>query len=281
MKISKFLVFRVLLFALALVFIVRALAAEAQEKEDAAAKRAWLFREFPQLILVLEPPVRGSFFSLKKSAQPPLPFQPFPELNLYSWAEGMYFFDDLELSYDAPLLKGPMMMLSEAPPSPGGEGGGGGGTNEVGNFSIIHSTNDLWLEITGLTNTTGYFLIHTPETNGIYDLFSTTNLSPLVAGLNLTNWLWLVRTTSGQTNLTVTSLTSVEGYFQLGTMLDSDADGLTDAYEKLVSHTDPYNPDTDGDGISDFDELWLGTSPLVGGSPPSLASITIPKCPVP
>lgn len=261
------------IFLLALVFILRVFG---QAPDKATVKREWLFREYPTMTLVLEPPQFGTFHSLGK-VQPPWPFNPYPDLPVYSWADGMFFVDDL----DVPLIGGPIMMSSEAPPSPGGEGGGGGGTNEVGNFSITHSTNDLWLEITGLTNTTGYFVIHTPETNGIYDLFSTTNLSPLVSGLNLTNWLWLVRTASGQTNLTVTSLTSFEGYFQLGTMLDSDADGLTDAYEKLVSHTDPSNPDTDGDGISDFDELWLGTSPLFGGSPPSLASITIPKCPVP
>ena len=42
-------------------------------------------------------------------------------------------------------------------------------------------------------------------------------------------------------------------------MLDSDGDGLTDAFENLVSHTDRFNPDTDGDGISDYDEYWFGT----------------------
>lgn len=32
---------------------------------------------------------------------------------------------------------------------------------------------------------------------------------------------------------------------------DSDGDGWTDIYENNTSHTDPYNPDTDGDGIID------------------------------
>ena len=32
---------------------------------------------------------------------------------------------------------------------------------------------------------------------------------------------------------------------------DSDGDGLTDFYEINVSHTDPNNPDTDGDGVID------------------------------
>ena len=44
--------------------------------------------------------------------------------------------------------------------------------------------------------------------------------------------------------------------------IDSDGDGLTDA-EEVKLGTDPYKKDTDGDGLSDYDEvkLWL-TDPL-------------------
>jgi outer membrane protein OmpA-like peptidoglycan-associated protein len=44
---------------------------------------------------------------------------------------------------------------------------------------------------------------------------------------------------------------------------DTDGDGLTDYEEIYVHGTDPLNPDTDGDGISDGDEVHIyGTSPL-------------------
>ena len=43
---------------------------------------------------------------------------------------------------------------------------------------------------------------------------------------------------------------------------DTDADGLTDEGEITVYHTDPKNPDTDGDGISDGQEVLNGTDPL-------------------
>ncbi len=44
--------------------------------------------------------------------------------------------------------------------------------------------------------------------------------------------------------------------------LDSDGDGIPDWLEKLIG-TDPYNPDTDGDGLSDGEEFWIYfTDPL-------------------
>ncbi len=43
--------------------------------------------------------------------------------------------------------------------------------------------------------------------------------------------------------------------------LDSDQDGLTNQEEKLYG-TDPYNPDTDGDGYSDGAEVKAGYNPL-------------------
>ena len=44
---------------------------------------------------------------------------------------------------------------------------------------------------------------------------------------------------------------------------DSDGDGLSDYDEIYIYGTDPLNPDTDGDGLSDYDEIFLyGTDPL-------------------
>ncbi len=55
----------------------------------------------------------------------------------------------------------------------------------------VFTTNDLWLEVSGVSNATAYLVIHIPwnETNGVYDLFGTTNLSANVLGLNVTNWV--------------------------------------------------------------------------------------------
>lgn len=44
---------------------------------------------------------------------------------------------------------------------------------------------------------------------------------------------------------------------------DTDGDGLTDGQEILVYHTNPLNPDTDGDGLNDGDEILVWkTNPL-------------------
>jgi len=48
--------------------------------------------------------------------------------------------------------------------------------------------------------------------------------------------------------------------------IDSDNDGLTDDEEDNIWFTDPNNPDTDGDGYLDGDEVDNGYDPLIAGS---------------
>jgi len=55
------------------------------------------------------------------------------------------------------------------------------------------------------------------------------------------------------------------GEFQNGsdpTNTDTDGDGLSDSDEVNVYGTDPTNPDTDGGGVNDGDEVAAGTDPL-------------------
>jgi hypothetical protein len=47
--------------------------------------------------------------------------------------------------------------------------------------------------------------------------------------------------------------------------LDSDLDGLTDERERSEYGTDPFNPDTDGDGYDDKTEIEGGFNPLGSG----------------
>ena len=122
---------------------------------------------------------------------------------------------------------------------------------------------------------------HGAPTSHIHDATCTsiTNfvVSPLDGVTVYTNELW-----SCATNL----LPGAVGFFRLGTRLDGDADGLSDAFELLsfgtsanvfdtdgdglsdgeefAAGTDPHNPDTDGDGLVDGREVHLGTDPFDG-----------------
>jgi methionine sulfoxide reductase heme-binding subunit len=58
-------------------------------------------------------------------------------------------------------------------------------------------------------------------------------------------------------------------------IVDSDLDGLTDKGEQQVYHTDPGNPDTDGDGYLDGVEIISGTDPVDLGSPGSVAAESV------
>jgi hypothetical protein len=55
-----------------------------------------------------------------------------------------------------------------------------------------------------------------------------------------------------------------EKLLKLNAMLaDTDGDGLTDGYEIMTSHTDALAADTDHDGLSDSLEVSLGTNPTL------------------
>jgi hypothetical protein len=73
-------------------------------------------------------------------------------------------------------------------------------------------------------------------TNGLrYDIFSTTNL----VGTNIANsqWTWLERGPTCST-YQYTNQPGPDTFYVVGTPQDTDGDGLTDAFELLVSKTD-------------------------------------------
>ncbi len=82
-----------------------------------------------------------------------------------------------------------------------------------------------------------------------YDVFATGGL----VGNSITNaqWVWLGQGYACGTYV-ITNLPGTTAMFILGTPQDSDGDGLTDAFETLVSKTDPNNQSSFGDGTSDW-----------------------------
>jgi hypothetical protein len=114
-----------------------------------------------------------------------------------------------------------------------------------------------WVSANGTMNVA--FSIEGGQDGDYYDVFAGNALtSPLGNGY----WSW-----QGQgPHCYVYSLTNLpQGtvFLILGTPLDTDGDGLTDACENLVSKTLPNNPDTDGDGVPDGWDVLLGMNPLV------------------
>jgi len=69
-----------------------------------------------------------------------------------------------------------------------------------------------------------------------------------------------------QTRMVVLPAPGNCGFYRLG--LDSDADGLSDGMEVTRLGTNPYIPDTDGDGYSDIIEVANGTLPTNAQSCP-------------
>jgi hypothetical protein len=59
------------------------------------------------------------------------------------------------------------------------------------------------------------------------------------------------------------NINSQDAFLILGTPLDSNSNGLTDAYEMLVSKTNPLVDDQNGAGIPDGWQVLLGLNPLI------------------
>lgn len=217
---------------------------------------------------VESPPAFGTFFF----GGVPFPFDPsFGQRPLFEAKPGVYIVDNSEEKQAAGLnaQNGGGMMLNSLP----GPGSGVGCTSCTFtniccgpmNFTVTYQlsttntppygTNDLWLELQIATNNIGNLIIQTPNPNLFYDVYGTTNLSPYVPPLNQTNWIWLQRVSGGPTNFLWTNITPCQAWFQAADLNDDDGDGLTTAYETLVSKTNPNETDSDGDGLSDRYEL--------------------------
>jgi hypothetical protein len=76
---------------------------------------------------------------------------------------------------------------------------------------------------------------------------------------SITNWPWVWLTNAYACD-TVTLSSEPDGaYYLLGTPLDSDADGIPDAYAALVH--DGLGPDSNGNGVPDWLEVEMGYNP--------------------
>jgi hypothetical protein len=104
-------------------------------------------------------------------------------------------------------------------------------------------------------------------TNDIpYDIFMT----PSLGVGSVTNWSWAYLGQGYTCNsYTFTNQPDQTAFYMLGdSTVDSDGDGLGTAFELLISHSDPNNKFSRGDGIDDKTAWLQGRNPKVPGSFP-------------
>lgn len=124
------------------------------------------------------------------------------------------------------------------------------------------NANQIWLtNVTAVAAGDGTMTIQFSVEGGQdgynYDVFAGTMLtSPLGQGF----WTWQGQGQRCQT-YALSGMPQGTVFLMLGTPQDSDGDGLTDAYEQLVSKTDPHNPYSNLDSILDGWEILLGLNP--------------------
>lgn len=207
-------------------------------------------------------PQRGTFYRIQRSNFPPLPFNNQPGLPVYALGENRYLVDDRTVDYAAEqqaaalerALRSAEVALglganSADGPPPLGEGEGTPDFGSQTNAFYSFSTNDLWLEVTGVTNSTVSLVIHPPwnATTNVYYLFNCTDLTPPAA------WQWLLRTDPGQTNLAITNVPDTQAFYRLGLPNNTNPPvAADDPYETLCPNamqavdlsiyaSDPYN----------------------------------------
>jgi hypothetical protein len=181
-------------------------------------------------------------------------------LGIFNWSYGSYMISPWNMA---------MFNIISAPSNPSSSQSyynaitGQGGLQFIGSVSAINSTN-IWITNVTASVTSGVmsltFTIQGGSNNVPYDVFANSILD--FSSDTTKAWAWMGQGFHGNT-YTLTNLPNTACFLILGTPQDTDGDGLTDAYERLVSKTNPNVADTDGDGISDAWEVLLGLNPNV------------------
>ena len=122
----------------------------------------------------------------------------------------------------------------------------------LGSSASCVSSSNVWMTNVSASVTsqplTFNFSIAGGNPASLYDVFACPALaSSLTNGL----WAWMGQGPTCYSYSLANMPMTGSVFFILGTALDTDGDGLTDAYERLVSHSDPNMVDTDLNGMPD------------------------------
>lgn len=150
------------------------------------------------------------------------------------------------------------------------------------NTTTCFSSSNVWItNVTAVPSTNGTMAMSFMVTGGSSDLpYDVFGIGILPKPLTNGNWTWLGQAYPCETNI-IYGLTNRTVFLVLGTPTSFDGDGLTAAFDSLVLHINPTDPDVGGDGIANGFKLLAGLPLNTPVSAPTLNSVTAPCCPVP
>ncbi|MGA2751068.1 MAG: LamG-like jellyroll fold domain-containing protein [Verrucomicrobiota bacterium] len=150
------------------------------------------------------------------------------------------------------------------------------------NTTTCFTNSNVWItNVTSSPGTNGSvnlsFMVIGGNPDWPYDVFATTYFFKPISN---SVWSWMGQAYPCETNV-IYGLTNRAVYLLLGTPLSYDGDGFTVAFDNLILHINPYNPDAAGDGIANGFKLLAGLPLTTPVTAPSLNSISVPCCPIP
>jgi hypothetical protein len=151
----------------------------------------------------------------------------------------------------------------------------------TGTSTTCVNNSNVWITNTFVTPGTNNsynlgFMVAGGNGDWPYDVFATAYLNGSVQN---SIWTWMGQAYPCQTNV-INGLTNQMVYLLLGTPTSYDGDGFTVAYDNLILHIDPNNPDLAGDGIANGFKYLAGIPLTTPVAIPSLNGVSIPTCPI-
>jgi hypothetical protein len=222
----------------------------------------------------------GTFWSAQHAPGSPEAWPPLPgNINnspVWDLGDGVFLLSDLDFDYNPPVtfsLKAHSGMMMDAMDSgPGGDGSDSGDGGISPTFAPNYGTN-LWLSITGVSNSFANLFLENTEPDIQYEIQSKQDLTVtgwvsegFVLGSELTNWTPMNVAQNGRTNL----------FFRIRSWAD-DGSGLPIWWQLQYFGTTGINPnalDSAGDGWTIYQKYQMGLNPNVFYTPPAPQGLT-------
>ena len=230
----------------------------------------------------------GTYWGLANN-QPPMPFDPFPELPVYvvDPTNRIFLVDDRSVDFpglraqqeeqaQAVAMAGTMMAIGVPLP---GDGGNGGGTNSytfnASGFVLPDYGTNLWIRMDGISSGNMVGIMSNSMAGTPYEIQSCEDLlgawsseGEPVYGLETTNWTPFSVAMNGRANL----------FLRIKSWADSTGSGIPDwwwlQYFGSVGG-DPFAFDPSGDGFTLWQAFVEGLNPTVFNTPAAPRGLTV------